>query len=207
MSVAQQTDVPNLKASQVDEVSNVLARAFFDDPMTMYIMPDENKRRRALPWFFQKAAQVSHRYGDPFTTAGQVEGAALWLPPGNTILTLPKMIRVGMLAAPIKFGLPTFMKFLSATNQLEHLHKRDVPPDHWYLFVLGVEPERQGHGLGGKLLQPILERADRDRLPCYLETMKEINVTFYKKQGFEVVVDDQFKDGPRYWTMKRDPIG
>jgi hypothetical protein len=37
--------------------------------------------------------------------------------------------------------------------------------------------------------------------------MKERNVTFYGKHGFEVVVEDAFLDGPRYWTMRRDPIG
>jgi len=199
--------VPNLQTAQIEEASQVLARAFFDDPLTMYMMPDDNKRRRALPWFFKKAAQISHRYGEPFTTAGKVEGAALWLPPGKTILSLPMMIRTGMMAAPFRFGLPTFMKFMSAMNHLEHLHKRDIQPDHWYLFVLGVDPERQGQGVGGTIVQPILERADKERLPCYLETMKERNVTFYKKHGFEVIVDDVLKDGPRYWTMKRPPIG
>ncbi len=202
-----QADTAQLIPSQNAEVSDVLTRAFFDDPMTMYIIPDDEKRRNVLPWFFKKAAQISQRYGDPFTTAGKIDGAALWLPPGKTILSLPMMIRAGMLAAPFKFGLPTFMRFMSAMNHLEHLHKRDIQPDHWYLFVLGVDPERQGQGVGGKLIQPVLERADKDQLPCYLETMKERNVTFYKKHGFEVVVDDQFKDGPRYWTMKRDPIG
>lgn len=202
-----QTDTATLEKSQIDELSHVLARAFFDDPMIEYIVPDEEKRKRVLPWFMKKAAQISHRYGEPFTTAGKIDGAALWLPPGKTILSLPMMIRVGMLAAPFKFGPPTFMKFMGAMNHLEHFHKRDVPPDHWYLFVLGVDPDRQGQGVGGKMIAPILERADKDRLPCYLETMKERNVTFYKKHGFEVVVDDTFKDGPRYWTMKRTPIG
>jgi hypothetical protein len=196
-----------LAESQFDEVSNVLARAFFDDPLTMYIMPDAEKRKNTLPWFFKKAAQISHRYGEPFTTSGKVEAGALWLPPGKTILSLPMMIRVGMLAAPFKFGLPTFMRFMSVMNHLEHHHKNDVPPEHWYLFVLGVDPDRQGQGVGGKMIAPILERADKDQLPCYLETMKERNVTFYQKHGFEVIVDDTFKDGPRYWTMKRDPIG
>ncbi len=56
-------------------------------------------------------------------------------------------------------------------------------------------------------MQPVLERADRDRLPCYLETTKEINVSFYKKHGFEVVVEDDLpRGGPRFWTMKREPI-
>jgi GNAT superfamily N-acetyltransferase len=92
-------------------------------------------------------------------------------------------------------------------NSLEHLHKRDVPPEHWYLFLLGIDPSRQGQGVGGTIIQPVLERADKDRLPCYLETTKERNLDFYGKHGFDVVVDDRINDGPRYWTMKRDPIG
>lgn len=202
-----QSDTATLQASQIDELSHVLARAFWDDPLIEYIEPNEERRRNSLPWFFTKAAQISSRYGEPFTTAGKVDGAALWLPPGKTILSISMMLQAGMLAAPFKFGLSTFMRFMGVMNHMEHLHKRDVPPDHWYLMVLGVDPERQGQGVGGKMIEPILERADRDRLPCYLETMKERNVTFYKKHGFEVVVDDTLKDGPRYWTMKRDPIG
>ncbi len=201
------SNVPNLQAAQVDEASHVLARAFFDDPMVMYVIPDDEKRRRHLPWFFRLAARYGNLWGENFTTPGKVDGAAIWLPPGDNITKPLRMIRLGLLAAPFKFGLPSFMRFFTALNRLEHLHKRDVPPEHWYLFVLGVDPERQGQGVGGTIIQPVLERADRDHLPCYLETMKERNVTFYRKQGFEVVVDDVFPNGPHYWTMKRDPIG
>jgi ribosomal protein S18 acetylase RimI-like enzyme len=200
-------DVPNLKPAQIDEASQVLARAFFDDPMTMYVVPDDEKRRRSLPWFFRLAARYGNNWGEAFTTPGKVDAAAIWLPPGGNIASTTRMIRLGLLAAPFKFGLPAFMRFTKALNHLEHLHKRDVPPEHWYLFVLGVDPERQGKGVGGTIIQPIMERADKDQLPCYLETMKDRNVTFYKKHGFEVVVDDVFPNGPRYWTMKRDPIG
>jgi hypothetical protein len=57
-------------------------------------------------------------------------------------------------------------------------------------------------------MQPVLRRADADGLPCYLETMKERNVPFYQKYGFEVVVDELVpKGGPRLWTMKRQPAG
>jgi ribosomal protein S18 acetylase RimI-like enzyme len=202
-----QQNVPNLQTAQLDEAVQMLARAFFDDPMIMYVVPDEDKRRRSLPWFFRLAARYGDRWGENFTTAGKVDGAAIWLPPGGTITSPLRMIRLGLLAAPFKFGLPSFMRFMSVLNHLERFHKRDVPPEHWYLFVLGVDPARQGQGVGGTIIQPILERADHDELPCYLETMKERNVTFYRKHGFEVVVDDVFPNGPRYWTMKRDPIG
>lgn len=197
----------SLQTSQIEEVSHVLARAFFDDPLTMWVMPDDERRKKALPWFFKLAARYGDRWGDSFTTDGQVHGAAIWLPPGSAITSPWRLIRLGLLAAPLKFGLPAFMRFMTVMNKMEHHHKSDVPPEHWYLMVLGVEPERQGKGVGGTMIQPVLERADKDRLPCYLETMKERNVTFYQKHGFEVVVDDTFKDGPRYWTMKREPIG
>ena len=205
--MSTQNDTTMLAESQLDEVSNVLARAFFDDPMTVYMVPDEEKRHRHLPWFFRLAARYGHPYGESFTTPHNVEGAAIWLPPGDNITSLPRMIRLGFLATPLKFGLPAFMRIMKVTNHLEHLHKRDVPPEHWYLFVLGVEPERQGQGVGGRLIQPVLERADRDGLPCYLETAKERNVTFYGKHGFEVVAEGHVGDSPPYWTMKRDPIG
>lgn len=202
-----ETNVTNLSAAQLHEAGAVLARAFFDDPLTVWVLPDDTSRARRLPWFFRTAARYSHLYGETFTTSDKVEGAALWLTPGDTIVTPLRMIRLGMLLLPLKFGLSATRRFIAVMNELEHLHKRDVPPDHWYLFVLGVDPPRQGQGVGGRLIQPVLERADTDRLPCYLETMKERNLTFYRKHGFEVVVEGQLPNGPRYWTMKREPIG
>jgi hypothetical protein len=45
-----------------------------------------------------------------------------------------------------------------------------------------------------------------DGLPCYLETEKQINVPFYNRHGFDVVVEiDLPKGGPHIWTMKREP--
>jgi ribosomal protein S18 acetylase RimI-like enzyme len=202
-----QTDVAKLEATQIDEASRMLARAFFDDPMVTYITPDPEKRRRHLPWFFRLATRYGQPYGESFTTPAGVGAAAIWLPPGSTITSQIRMVRLGLLLAPFKFGLPTFLRFAKITNELERLHKRDVPPEHWYLFVLGVDPERQGQGIGGAMIAPVLERADRDRLPCYLETAKERNVTFYRKHGFEVVVEGRAGDSPPYWTMMRDPIG
>ncbi len=52
-----------------------------------------------------------------------------------------------------------------------------------------MKPARQGFGIGGMLIQPVLALADIDRLPCYLETMNEKNVLFYEKYGFKVMND------------------
>ncbi len=90
----------------------------------------------------------------------------------------------------------------------EAAHERWAPMRHWYLFVLGVEPSRQEHGIGGALLEPVLGRADAGETPCYLETQYERNVPFYERHGFKVVqVGSVPDDGPRFWAMLRKPAG
>ena len=201
------TQVVTLLDSQRRQAGEVLGRAFFDDPLLKYIFPDEARRKRPLTWLMDRGARYGLRYGEVHTTA-DVAGAAVWLPPGETDMTPLRMMRVGMLIAPLRVGLGAVRRFLASGDYLEEFHKRDVPPRHWYLAILGVDPSRQGQGIGGALIQPIIARADSAGLPCYLETMKERNVTFYKKHGFVVVVEGDLPDGgPYFWTMKREARG
>ena len=68
-----------------------------------------------------------------------------------------------------------------------------------------MEPGRQGQGIGGRLIQPVLVQADKDGMPCYLETQTESNVAFYQRRGFEVISDGQAPgEGFRIWTMLRE---
>lgn len=89
---------------------------------------------------------------------------------------LPFMLRWGRLG-----------QFVSLFLQLEEHHKHDVPQQHWYLAILGVAPAYQSQGIGGSLLQPLLNQADSTGLPCYLETSTEGGIRFYQRHGFEVV--------------------
>jgi len=204
MTTAMQTT--RLTSSQLPEAGAVLGRAFFDDPLLTYILPDESKRGPQVRWFMEHGAKYGQTHGEVYTTVGKVEGNAVWLPPGEVKMTMARMARAGLLFAPFKFGVGGFNRFLGAVNYLEHLHERDLPQRHWYLLILGVDPPRQGQGVGGALIQPVLARADAEGLPCYLETMKTRNVPFYQKHGFEVVVEDDLpKGGCHFWTMKRMP--
>ncbi len=198
------------KRMQRDEIAvsgAVLARAFDDDPMLVYILPDDATRSKPARWFFTVAAKYGHKFGEVDTTAGNVEGDAIWLPPGEQKVSPWRMAQAGMLAVPLRFGFPAFRRFLTVVNHMEHLHDKDMAAPHWYLMVLGVDPPRQGQGVGGALIAPKLAQADAEGLPCYLETMKARNVTFYQKHGFEIVHEGDIpKGGPHFWTMKRMPL-
>lgn len=194
-----------LSDDQLDVSGEVLGRAFYDDPMFAYLMPDEELRAKVLPWFMARAAQYTQLFGEVYTTPGTVEGNACWLPPHEAEFTDERMAQAGFMEAPERMGEEAFGRFGGLMELMGSLHAEAVPPEHWYLMVLGVDPPRQGQGIGAALVQPILARADEAGLPCYLETMKTRNVPFYRKLGFEVVVEDDTPDGAlHYWTMRRD---
>ena len=77
----------------------------------------------------------------------------------------------------------------------------------WYLFLLGVEPRSQRRGIGSALIRPVLERADAEHVACYLETENQRNVAFYRKQGFDLIVngEEAGTTGVRFWTFSRTP--
>ena len=192
--------------AKVEQAGKVLGRAFWDDPAAMYVMPDDAKRADQLAWFMTNAARYGDLFGSVDTTAEKVEGAAIWLPPEETHVSDEKMSEAGFDELPDRLGEDGYERFGNMFGRMDELHERDVPEPHWYLFILGVDPPRQGQGLGSAIIRRGLARADEEGLPCYLETMKARNVPFYQKHGFEVVVDEIVPNGgPRLWTMKRQP--
>jgi ribosomal protein S18 acetylase RimI-like enzyme len=77
---------------------------------------------------------------------------------------------------------------------------------HFYLSALGVEPKRQGEGVGTALMQPVLARADDERVHAYLETATGRNVLLYERQGFSVVEELTLPGTDvNGWLMRRAP--
>ncbi|MCX5423547.1 GNAT family N-acetyltransferase [Streptomyces sp. NBC_00078] len=79
---------------------------------------------------------------------------------------------------------------------------------HEYLWMIGVAPERQGEGIGGALVQHVLDRCDREDLPAYLEASSARSRVLYERLGFELAGRPlELPDGPRMWPMWREPRG
>lgn len=106
---------------------------------------------------------------------------------------------------PMTIGEVAAERFLTTLSAIDPFHHRDVPHAHWYVLVLGVSPEAQGTGLGRALLEPVIDRARAEGLPCYLETAQPKNLGFYQHLGFRVLVDMvEPKSGLHLWTFRRD---
>ena len=172
-----QTTVPiPLIAYKHKFASEVMGKAFQNDPLWKYLVPDETRRARAVSLSMNILVQYSLLYGKIYTTP-TLDGVACWLPPSETTPSFSRLVRIGIRSAPFQLGWTGFRRYLAIENYCGKVHKSIMPGTHWYLWGLGVMPSRQGIGIGGMLMQPVLARAEIDRLSCYLETMNEKECT------------------------------
>jgi predicted N-acetyltransferase YhbS len=88
----------------------------------------------------------------------------------------------------------------------ETMKKHHPEEPHWYLAVVGSDPDVRGGGFGQALMRSRLERCDAEGAPAYLESSKESNVPYYLRFGFQVTGELTIPDGgPTMWQMWRRP--
>ena len=172
---------------EIPELAATLARAFAHDPFYAFVAgaaPERNQRMRdGWTGFLRHATNgLSHTY-----TTEDHAGVAAWHPPGYRGAGFIDSLRLLPSAARMAGGINRLRGVSRAVAALEQRRRRHVPGPHFYLSVLGVEPERQGEGIGSSLMQPVLEMATSAQLPAYLETATGRNVLLYERAGFAVV--------------------
>jgi GNAT superfamily N-acetyltransferase len=91
---------------------------------------------------------------------------------------------------------------LQALMELRHPR---VP--HYYVLVVGVVPELQGHGLGSELMRPTLDHCDAVGLPAYLEASSERSAALYERLGFRCQRELRLGGSPPLRLMTRPPEG
>jgi hypothetical protein len=198
-------EVIRLLPDQFETASVTLSRAFENYPLMIYAFPNVEGRLRAVKAVYDPILWDCLRWGEVYATS-DLSGVACWLPPGQTYPSLMRLIRCGMLMVPFHFGWTGFRRLLAYDSVAQKLHHEQPPAQHWYLWAIGVRPEDQGKGIAGQITAPILARADRERLPCYLETHVEANVRVYSRLGFETAAKTDLPKHPLpVWGMVRSP--
>ena len=192
------------RKDDVRELSRTLARAFYDDPVMIWLLPDEQPRTGQLYRLFATMTRHHHlaRGGVELACDGpRIGAAALWDPPNEWEET-----RWAQLAMT-----PTFIRVFGARSMrgraVQELMKREHPEEpHWYLGVIGSDPSVRGKGFGQALMRSRLDRVDAEHAPAYLESTKPENVPYYQRFGFEVTGEIVLPDGgPTMWPMWRQP--
>ena len=198
MAISAPVSVRPARVDDFGPLAAVLARAFYDDPVTAWFYPDATRRMRHARRFFGiRMRQLADQ--DLIYTTPDLAGAALWTLPGRWREDLRQSL---MLLPMLPVLLPRIVRSTAAVREIERRHP--VAP-HFYLSVLGTEPQQQGGGIGSALLGPVLQRCDSESIGAYLECSKECNVDFYGRHGFTVTECIELPEGPELWLMWREP--
>jgi ribosomal protein S18 acetylase RimI-like enzyme len=171
--------------ADIPALSMALGRAFFDDPVMRWMLPDDDLRRLKLHRLFAAITRYHHlsRGGVEVATATSPDGvgaAALWDPPGQWQTSRIDELRAipGLFMA---FG-ASLRRGLEVTELMKEAHPEEP---HWYLAVIGSDPTVRGKGFGQALMRSRLDRCDAEHAPAYLESSNPDNVPYYERFGFE----------------------
>lgn len=180
-------------------LSHTLARAFHDDPVLSWVVPDPKLRRTRLPAVFETFAEIYLTHDETYL-AGDGAAAALWAPAGAEPMTEQQAQWCAERQLEI-LGDDADRAF--ALSELFEQHHPDQPCG--YLQFMGVTPEQQGRGLGSHLLATVLPPCDANGQPAYLEATSPHNRRLYERHDFETVDEIVLPEGPPVWPMWRDP--
>lgn len=187
-----------IASSQAERAIGAIVLAFTSDPVARWTWSDPQQFLLTFPRFAQAFGGKAFAHGTAYTI-DDYSGAALWLGPGvepddETMTTLLRETA----SEQSRRDAPEVMQ------QMARFHPNEP---HWYLPLVGVDPLRQGQGLGSALMRHALVPVDTDRRPAYLESTNPKNVPLYQRHGFELLGTIQVGSSPPIFPMLRPARG
>lgn len=172
----------------------VLTLAFSTDPMARWSLPGPAKYLATFPLITKAFGGSAFGKGTAYI-ANDLAGAALWLPPGarSDEESLKRLFDENT-DDDIKEDMQSIFE------QMEKFHPTEP---HWYLPMIGVDPQSQGTGVGSALMTEALKTVDREGLIAYLESSNPRNISLYERHGFEVIGEIQSGSSPVLRPMLR----
>lgn len=86
-----------VRISDVEPAVNALGDAFLEDPFFEYLFEPRHAVEGTVRTIHAFTLEYGIRYGEVYSPSADIEGVAIWLPPGNTTITAWKAIRAGVL--------------------------------------------------------------------------------------------------------------
>ena len=169
-----------IRKKDLQNAVNVLTDAFSEESMWKEVFKNEEKNRALT----EVMVRFCLKYGNVVSTSENIEGV-MAIAPYDKDMTTWRMIRCGAFFLSMQIaGEAKIMQVL--TKAVEEAKKSLNLGPYIHLLIMGVSQEFQGKGFGGQLLRAVIEKAEIEELPIYLETQKEANVSLYEKYGFSV---------------------
>ena len=195
-----------IKKDDLDRLADIAADAYKDYPLHNWFTGgkyDEKASKLIMQISLKTMTEDAVIYAD----SEEMNGFAVWLPIGFTgSKTVPFLVNGG-LELILHSGPGIIGRLLTYENYAMNLKKGFTDNYDWYLYNLSIKKDAQGKGIASKLLRPMLQFCDDEKMVAYLETNKESNVGLYKHYGFDLMKEELIPKTPvTHYSMVRKPI-
>jgi len=172
---------------EIGAAAELLASALHDDPAFRQAVADPNRRRIALIGITRIAVRDALAFGHVRAARHdqRLAGVAVWLPPGTYPMDARREARAALAMIGLTLRIPRDIRAMARLGQSLDAVFPTEPV--WYLQALGILPDLQRRGIGTRLIQPVIEQAQRAGVPCYLETAEPLNIEYYRRFGFSLI--------------------
>lgn len=194
MTSTTSPSISTVASADKERAVATIVTAFSGDRIARWMLADPQRYLTYFPEVVRRFGGHAFEGGSAYS-AGPFHGAALWLRPGVEP-NGEDLAELMQRAVPSEDQEKVFGFF----GQMAEYHPQEPV---WYLPLIGVDPARQGQGLGSALLAHALAEVDRESKAAYLEATSERNRDLYARHGFEVTGTIQVADSPPMFPMLR----
>jgi GNAT superfamily N-acetyltransferase len=194
-----------LSEVQIKPASQIVSRAFFDDPLMLYLFPKPKDRKSKLRLMMELLIRIGMKCGVVHVSSLDLEGIAIWFPSNKAKITPLMGLLNGGFSYFFKLGIKTVRKQNRIYNFIYTKHKKLLPSYHWYLSIIAINPVYQGMGFSRILLSSMFSQIDKQNISYFLDTNNKENIPIYKRFGFRILEEYQIPDtNVINWAMIRD---
>lgn len=179
----------------VDRCIATMVLAFSNDPVARWVFADPQVYLDIFPRFVRAFGGRAFDQG----SAHHIDrcAVALWIPPE---VHPDEDALMALIDGAVAEG--DRESVFSVLEQMGGFHPEEP---HWYLPLIGIDPTRQGNGLGSALIRHALAICDQQKVPAYLEATSARSMPLYQRHGFEALGTIQVGTSPPLTPMVRRP--
>eukprot|EP00742_Colponemidia_sp_Colp-10_P011200 GILJ01012416.1.p1 GENE.GILJ01012416.1~~GILJ01012416.1.p1 ORF type:complete len:220 (+),score=20.81 GILJ01012416.1:34-693(+) len=184
----------DIAPTEFSRAAAVIADSFFKDPVYRWLYRTDDNMRRFLPIVFETYLKHTLCFGFQKRTADfgsfmiaviPNEERALWDDPQWEPFKLVHAKMCEDLAQPDIHDRFCLMEDVFESLKTDVL--KDKYGDVFYLTIIASDPAHQGKGYARNLMQLLLQRADAEQKPIYVECTSDLSARFYRKLGFHEI--------------------
>ena len=206
-SIIEKAGLYIVQKKDIERLAEVAADAYRDYPLHNWFTNgkyDEVASKLLMEVTLKTMTEDAVIYAD----SEEINGFAVWIPFGFSGNKTMPFVLSGGLKLVFHSGFGFIGRLLAYESYAMNLKKKFTDNYDWYLFNLTIKKDAQGKGIASKLMRPMLQHCDEERMVAYLETNKGKNVGLYQHYGFDLMKEELIPKSPvTHYAMVRHPKG